>query len=186
LSSDGWGMTSFSAAADVRARKYCEERRINLGELAAPEGQDGHVYQTDNTSYIKVFTRTATYSKELEAYRRLKTAGVFSVLGFNVPVLRYGNEPLGIIEISRVEPPFVLDFGKIELDTPPQEVWADDLDRLRDAWAQWETKFYPHQWPVVLRLYEHFGRQHGIWMLDLHPGNIRFLDSSLYASSPES
>jgi|GEM_PF-6340786 len=48
------------------------------------------------------------------------------------------------------------------------------------------TKFYPHQWPVVLRLYEHFGRQHGIWMLDLHPGNIRFLDSSLYASSPES
>ena len=182
----GLGMGGFDGATLERAERYCEHRGIELREHAAPAGQDGQVYQTGARNYIKVFARTATYKKECEAYRRLHAHRVFRVMGFNVPQLLYGSAPLGIIEISRVEPPFVLDFGKIELDQRPEDVWADDLDRLRDAWVEWEKKFYPHQWPVVKQLYNHFGARYGIWMLDLHPGNIRFVDSSIHSTRPES
>ena len=157
-------MESFNEAAAWRAQKYCRERNIELRDAAAPEGQDGQVYRTSARNYIKVFARPATYHKELEAYRRLRERRVVEALGFNVPLILFGSDVLGIIEISRVEPPFVLDFGKIELDVTPEEVWADDLDRLRYMWTQARGKFRPEQWPTVLRLYHHFGERYGIWM----------------------
>ena len=82
---------------------------------------------------------------------------------------------LGVIELTVVAPPFVLDFGKIQLDLMLEEVWEPEI--LDERWAYWESLFEPHEWPKVLQITGILGDRFGIWIEDLHRGNIAFAES---------
>lgn len=128
-------------------------------------------------SFLKVFGGRSAFETEHAVYERLAAAGVIEVEGFQVPALIDANAALGVLELSRVQPPFVLDFASVTLDETPEERWADEPGRLQAAWARGEEAFSGHtrtQWAQVERLYEVFGERFGVWMLDLHPGNIAF------------
>ena len=82
------------------------------------------------------------------------------------------DEALRVIELTVVNPPFVLDFGKIQLDLMLEEVWEPEI--LDERWAHWESLFEPEQWPKVLQIAGILGDRFGIWIEDFHLGNIAF------------
>lgn len=100
-------------------------------------------------------------------YFRLSEHNVDSVHGFRVPQLLDLDDELGVIEMTIVRPPFVLDFATAALDSPPdfpEEVLAD--------WYAEKREQFGEDWPkaaAVVRALERLG----IFMLDVHPGNIR-------------
>ncbi|MEX0887188.1 MAG: hypothetical protein WD009_12205, partial [Phycisphaeraceae bacterium] len=58
------------------------------------------------------------YRRELAACVRLREHEVLDVLGHAVPQLLDADPQLGVIELSTVAPPYVLDFAKCQLDVP--------------------------------------------------------------------
>jgi len=82
------------------------------------------------------------------------------------------DDDLGVIEMSIVTRPFVLDFGKVRLDQRLEDVWPDEV--LAERWAYWRSLFEDAQWPIVLAIFHELGGRYGIWLEDIHPGNIAF------------
>ena len=115
------------------------------------------------------------FDLEHRVYERLRAAGAARIRGFTIPVLLSADPRLGVLELSRVEPPYVLDFAAVTIDETPEEKWADQPGRMQAARARAEDSFADHtreQWAEVEALYEDFGERFGVRMLDLHPGNI--------------
>ena len=139
------------------------------------QSQDGEIFLTDRSTVVKVFGRPSTFRKEAEAYRRLAALNPGErIAGHRVPRMLGADERLGVIELTLVDPPFVLDFGKIQLDLMLEEVWPEEV--LDERWAYWEGLFEPEQWPTVLRIAGILGDRFGIWLEDFHVGNIAFAD----------
>ena len=69
---------------------------------------------------------------EREVYQRLGEAGCRKVIGFHVPQLVRSDDALLALEMTIVQPPFVLDFAGAYLDFPPQF--------SEEVWAEWERK----------------------------------------------
>lgn len=134
--------------------------------------------ETPSLSAVKVFDRVEAYGRERDAYLRLRQHQVTSVQGHTAPQLLRYDDVLGVIEMSIVSPPFVLDFGKARLDVSWEEVFRDDPQVIEERWAHWESLFEPGQWPAVLAIYGELGRRYGVWLEDLHPGNIGFAPAS--------
>ncbi len=77
---------------------------------------------------IKVFALSDRCRRECEVYARLRLAGIRMVAGHSLPELLDIDDRLGVIEMTIVRPPFVLDFASAALDHPPEfpeEVLAD-------------------------------------------------------------
>jgi hypothetical protein len=128
------------------------------------------VWKTDRATAVKAFERQANYTIELECYKRLTSAGVTAFGRFSVPRLVGFNDELWIIEIEIVFPPFIIDFAKSYLDSPPDyspEVLAEDEERNREV--------FEDRWREVKSLLWAL-RQHGIYYMDAKPGNITFED----------
>jgi hypothetical protein len=118
---------------------------------------------------LKLHRDADAYHREKAVYERLREKGIDAILGFEIPVpLRFDDE-LMAIEMSIVTPPFVLDFASAILDAPPEfseEIWAD--------WEVTKRDQFGSNWERVLTILAAL-RDHGIFMLDPSPGNIRFL-----------
>lgn len=143
--------------------------------------------QSTRSTFLKVFGRREAFELEWRVYRRLRSAGVLAVSGFAVPSLLDADPTLGVLELSRVQPPFVLDFASVTIDQTPEQRWPDEPGRLQASWARAEEAFSAHppaHWARVVALYEEFGRRFGVWMLDLHPGNIAFADADRSVPCP--
>ncbi len=137
-------------------------------------GQQGSVFETSYGTAAKVFSGVEAYRRELGVYLRLTEHRVTSIQGHAVPQLLRFSDALGIIEMSIVSRPFVLDFGKSRIDTSWEHEFRDDPHVIEERWAHWESQFESEQWPTVLAIYDELGRKHGVWLEDLHPGNIGF------------
>ena len=108
------------------------------------------------------------YLPEKLVYERLKKLGVTRVLGFNVPQLLGSDDALRVIEMTIVNPPFVLDFAGAHLDARPEfpaEVWTD--------WETEKREQFEDRWPQVLRILDAFEGL-GVYLLDVSPSNIVF------------
>lgn len=162
----------FNEVPSIRTREYCRLRRQHIIDPSAGSGHDGTLCLTSQQSYLKTFEQLAAYAKEFEAYRRLKARGVVVIQGHNVPQLLDHDDRLGVIEMSTVSRPFVLDFAKVRFDQRLEDYWPADV--LAERWTYWESLFEAEQWPTVLAIFHELGRQYGIWLEDLHPGNITF------------
>jgi hypothetical protein len=156
---------------EARAKRYAEMVQVDIQfDVPLGSGMDGAVWKTNRETAIKAFERQANYTVELECYKRLATASISEIGQFSVPRLIGYDDELWVIEITIVEPPFILDFGKCYLDRPPDysaEVLANDEERNREV--------FEDRWPEVKSLLWAL-RQHGIYYMDPKPGNIMFED----------
>ncbi len=113
-----------------------------------------------------MFEKRHVFENELAVYQRLQQRRFRQLAGFAIPVLARSDADLMVIEMSLVEPPYILDFGKVYLDTPPDfsaEVMRDFFDRQRGLWGKY--------WPSILQLWGLL-KANGIFHMDPKPGNI--------------
>jgi hypothetical protein len=172
----------FGAPPLERANRYCTRRGLTIVDDHAGHGNDGWLFETSRQSLVKVFERPATYRRERAAYERLAEGRVLEIQGHNVPQMLGCDDAAGVLELSIVQAPFVLDFGKVRIDQPLEEYWPQHV--LAERWAYWESLFEPWQWSKVVAIFHELGRRHGIWLEDLHPGNIAFEHARDDASPP--
>lgn len=129
-------------------------------------GTDGSIWQTVEGTAVKAFEREKNYLPEVECYRRLRAESVNEIMGFAVPELEgYSNE-LMAIEMTIVEPPFLLDFGKVYLDSEP-EYFTDQ--EIMANWMQEGRDLFEDVQQLLSALWKY-----GICYVDPKPGNIRF------------
>jgi len=156
------------------ARLYADRRQLGL-EARRGSGKDGIVMVAKRKAQpakvaIKVLRWPEAYVREKQVYERLRDAKVETVLGFNVPLLVGSDDNLRVIEMTIVEQPFVLDFAGAHLDARP--------DFPEEIWANWETEKreqFEARWPKVQKILDAF-EELGIYLLDVSPGNIAFLE----------
>lgn len=155
-----------------RARSYSELCGITLDfESLLGEGTDGAVLKTSRDSVVKALYRPRNYSQELECYQPFLDADIKLIEGFNVPKLLGWDDERLIVEMGLVQPPFIVDFAKVNLDAPPD--FDDDV--LGDAERQCE-EIFESRWPAVQSLLMTLRIKFGIYYLDPKPGNIMFDD----------
>lgn len=156
------------------ANLYASRCQIEIGETLG-SGKDGIVlvgkHKTQPAKVaIKVLRWSEAYEREKKAYERLTETITAAVLGFNVPQLIARDDDLRVLEMTIVERPFVLDFAGAHLDARPEfpaEVWAD--------WETEKRERFEDRWPMVEKILAAF-EELGIYLLDVSPGNIAFLD----------
>ena len=142
------------------------EITINL-ESPLGHGNDGSVWASNRDSAIKAVYRERNYRAEVECYQRLKEAKTEKVDDFVVPRLLGFNDDLRVIEIEIVEPPYLIDFGKVSLDIPPDypaEILAEEEER--------HAELYGEHWPKIASVLAQLQHYYGIYYLDPKPGNI--------------
>jgi len=101
-----------------RATAYATARDIELKQVLGG-GKDGSVYATNFGTAVKAFRQPDTFNRELACYMRLEEMEVRNVLGHNIPRLHAVDVSRHVIEMSIVQPPFLLDFASAYLDYPP-------------------------------------------------------------------
>lgn len=131
-------------------------------------GKDGSVWGTADATAVKVFERHDTYERERDVYARLAEHGVDSLNGHAVPEILSTDDSLAVIEMLIVEPPFVLDFASAQLDTP-----IEFQEEIMAEWAAGKREEFGKDWGKVVGILRALERM-GIYMLDVHPGNIKF------------
>lgn len=102
----------------------------------------------------------------------MKEADIHHIGLFDAPFLEDFERELQVVEISIVQPPYLLDFGKVYLDLPPTHL--DDEQMLANALEEWIERF-GKRWSKVnhaMKMLE----QLGIYYYDPRPGNISFGD----------
>lgn len=132
-------------------------------------GKDGSVYKTSRRSAVKLIRDKSVYAKELAAYRILREHRVDAINQFDVPKLMSFHDDLLAIEMSIVNPPFIVDFASAILD----EDWRED-PQLEEQLHERVTELFDDRASDVFFALERLASLHGIHLLDAHPANIKF------------
>ena len=151
-----------------RTISYASERGFAIVDLLG-FGIDGRIYMTSVFSVVKAFEREAAYRNERDVYFRLREHGVSSVGGHAVPQLLGWDDERRVIEMSLVQPPYLLDFAKARLDEPP-DCPEEVMQERRAHWAD----LFGDRWPQVVHVMRELERRCGIHLLDPNPRNITF------------
>jgi hypothetical protein len=158
-----------------RAGAYADSKEISLHrEEPFGYGMDGTIWRNSRHSVIKTFEKERNFYDELECYRRFEAAGIEEISGFAIPELLDVDEELKVLEIKLVQPPFLLDFGKVYLDMPPP-YWEDE--KIMSHWHAEGRENFGKRWATVLSLIRQL-ESYGIWYIDPKPGNVMFGDES--------
>src|SRR6266480_5038520 len=113
---------------------YCARHALRIVKRLGA-GKDGTVFQTSRLSAVKVHERSESYLSERDVYIRLREREIDEICGLSVPILIGYDDELRIIEMSIVNPPYILDFASAWLDKPPdfsQEVLEEWHEQLRE------------------------------------------------------
>ena len=132
------------------------------------------MYSTNTATAIKSFVSAFAFEQELACYLRLLEHGVDNVLGHHVPQLIDWEDNLRVIEMTLVQPPFLLDFAGARLDYSP-----DFPPEVIEQWMADKRQEFGNHWPDVLALLDSLTQRFGIYMLDVNPGNITFGDEDV-------
>jgi hypothetical protein len=155
-----------------RAEAYAASRGRSLaGRLGF--GIHGMVFLLEGNvdcgaAAVKIHENREPYRRERDIYERLAERGLVEVGGFAVPQMIGRDDELLAIEMTMVQPTFVLDFAGAYLDWPPdfpEEVWAERL-------AKWSDEFGA-DWSKARSILDDL-EDMGIFMLDPSPSNICF------------
>lgn len=155
-----------------RGKQYLSLRRPGAkirGFLGG--GQDGQVWATTVPTAIKVCESDRAYYNERDSYQRLADFGVVNRIGeFWVPAMHGYDNQLWVVEMDiAVNPPFLVDFGKVRIDRPPdfsEEVLAE-AERMG-------REMFEHR-PAVCDLLREL-ESYQIYYTDPKRGNIVFPD----------
>src|SRR6185312_8845477 len=107
--------------------------------------------------------------REYLCYIRLASNGISQVLGHRVPKLIDADEELMVLEMTIVKRPFLLDFGAARLDSAP-----DFPPEVLETWEQEKVEQFGDHWPHAAAIIDQMRTHFGIYLLDIHPGNIGF------------
>ncbi|HWE95937.1 MAG TPA: hypothetical protein VG269_18385 [Tepidisphaeraceae bacterium] len=155
-----------------RALAYAHARSIHVNlEKELGSGKDGSVFWTMTPSAIKIFTSLDPYERELACYQRLAERSIIDIGGHQVPQLLDFDGSLLVIEMTIVHRPFLLDFAGAYIDEPP-----DFPEEVIDQWHADKSEQFGARWPEVLSVVVSMRRRAGIYLLDIHQGNITFAD----------
>ncbi len=158
--------------ARSRFAAYAGRRKFVFSRFLG-SGKDGVVHECDSNDFpgvvaVKTFYRREQFQRERDAYVRLREDQVVRVGDCNIPQLIGDDDGLLAIEMTIVSPPFILDFADAWLDEPPEfsdEVWSDWNRKLDAEFDERATEV--RRMLAILRC-------HGVILLDVHPGNIRW------------
>jgi hypothetical protein len=150
------------------ARRY-----IGRDELLKPlgAGAEGYVFPTPQHTAIKVFKHPENFERELAAYERLREHDVSDVLGFAVPKLVAHDRDALVIEMTIVQPPYLLDFAQSVLDFP-----LDFPEGHEEEWWERLAGLFGERLSIVRNLYDVLAESYGIYYYDLAPRNVNFGD----------
>lgn len=155
------------------AELYAQRYDVRIGN-ALGSGHHGNVFVGERNANqarfaVKFSKDKDPYLRELRAYEILRERNVIEIEGFWVPRLLGRDDELLTIEMSIVQPPFLLDFGGAyeENRVPdfPENVWTE--------WREQKMDEFGSRWPVVEDVLSVL-RTYGIFMIDIHPRNIVF------------
>jgi len=161
---------------DIATRRfaaYLERRNLRLARFLG-SGKDGVVYEVESNAFplfaaVKSFYHFAKFERERDVYLRLRELKTREVRDFAVPQLVAWDDGLMAIEMTMVGAPCILDFADAWLD--------DDVPEFPDeVWADWHRKLdedFEGRAAEVRRILAVLS-SHGVMLLDVHPGNIRF------------
>ena len=169
-------MSDEQRAAEEAVKKY-----TGTATLLKPLGSgiQGFVFPTDHGTAVKYFKHLEKFDQELAVYRRLTEHGVTLVERFAVPKLVNSDRDLRIIEMTIVEPPFLLDFAGSRLDTPPDFSEAPDSEDESHGLDEWWERLasdFGDRLPIVQHVFYLMANRYGIWCYDLAPRNMDFGD----------
>lgn len=154
----------------VSAEIYAKSKGLVLiRQPMLGHGSDGAVWRTSRDTALKVLHKEENFTNELECYRRFKAAGVRSIGRFAVPFLEGSDESLRVIEMTIVDPPFLLDFGKVHLDVPPP--YFGDKQLMANAYSEWRER-YGSDWLAIASVLGVLRAKFGIYYVDPRPSNI--------------
>jgi hypothetical protein len=108
----------------------------------------------------------------LEVYQVLQSLNINNIAGHHIPWLIRSDEELRAIEMSIVERPFLLDFAGAKLLHEVPDFEQEVLDEFHVRLEQ----LFGERWTDALHVAEMFRRLTGYTLLDIHPGNIAFMD----------
>jgi hypothetical protein len=154
----------------LRADAYAVANDLSLLDPLG-NGVDGNVWKVIGKKKrlawaVKLHRHKKAYELERDCYKRLSEYELSEVCGGSVPqLIRYDDEWMAI-EMSIVDPPFILDFAGAFLDLPPDfpdEIWEESE-------AAWE-ELYGDAWPRIKVIRSKF-EEMGIYLTDLHSNNI--------------
>jgi hypothetical protein len=154
---------------ELRVKDYCVANAIQMQQRLG-FGAQGIVFATDRATAIKVHGFEPAYRRERDVYVRLQENEVAEIRGLVIPRLRQFDDARQIIEMDLVSPPFILDFGAAYLDDPPE--FPTDPHTQSEQEQEQREMFGPNR-PEVQRVLRAL-QTYGIYMTDVHPGNIRF------------
>jgi hypothetical protein len=161
-----------------RAQAYARQNGLILSDELGT-GVHGTVFlaesqpekdQPTGRSAIKIHQRDIDYARERDIYLRLKELGIAKIRACHVPQMLRFDDDRRIIEMTVVKRPFLLDFAGAFLDQEPdfsEEVLAD--------WRAEKKEQFGERWPEVQAILRHL-ESHGVYLIDVHPGNISFVD----------
>lgn len=141
-----------------------------MKEAKLGHGTDGAVWSTAHGTAVEAFELTTTYAREYDAYQRLAELGLRRLHGNYIPHLLGHDDELHVIDMTIVQAPFLLDFGKAYVDRPPP--YWDDPQLVANARAEW-AELFGERWPDVAALLAAL-EQIGLYYVDPRPGNIHF------------
>ncbi len=134
-------------------------------------GKDGIVFSTSRSTAIKVYRRDDSFENELAVYQRMDRLSIAQASGHAIPLLiGWKAEQPPLIEMTIVQPPYVIDFAHAALDEPPDfppEVIDDWHERLRDAFGS--------RYSQAMAVYNQLTRW-GVYHMDFNPRNVAFAD----------
>jgi hypothetical protein len=133
-------------------------------------GMDGSVWVSKRDSAIKAIRNRKNYADELEAYRRLQRERVRELCGFAIPWLIGSDDKLQVIEMSIVQKPYLLDFGKVYFDGAEFSAY-DASDLSRDRVFQ-KARYTSDDWSRVAMVLHALQSRFGIYYVDPRPSNI--------------
>jgi len=113
--------------------------------------------------------RGEPFQRELDCYERLRDHSVLDIRGHRVPRLLAWDHELWVIEMTTVKRPFLLDFAGAWLDNPP-----DFADEVVEQWHEEKLHQFGERWPDVQAVLAILQSRYGIYLLDIHPGNLTF------------
>lgn len=136
------------------------------------DGTDGWVWETDDRTAVKVCLEPRGYWNERDSYERLADYGCTKNIGeFAVPAMIGYDDGLLVVEMDFMQkPPYVIDFAKVRLNSPP----GFSEDALADLEQKGLYRF-EHNWPRVRVLLSDLESLQ-IYYLDPQRGNITFPD----------
>ncbi len=157
---------------ETKARNYAASRNLILGEPLG-DGFDGSVWEVQsnvngNGWAVKLHRNVIRYATEKACYLRLDDQGIVTVRGLSVPQLLRSDDQWKAIEMTKVQAPFLLDFAAASLDTRPSF-----SQEILDQWHADLEERYGERMSEVLLIIKALERL-GIYLTDIHPGNLRF------------